>query len=441
MARSDRRAAAILVALTACYSPPSAAPLTPAEVASWSAGTTVPGTGTGAAPASWDLDVEAAVAYARRNGPTATARRNDEAIAAAEIGAAGQLTNPEVRVGRSITDSSVLNASDRVVVGLRLHPDMPWARDAKIAAARADLAAEHARTGSTQRVVAAEIRRLYAALAFGEATREVITKQLAVLVQRQQVLAAQVARGTATQLEAILSEEDSIDLEATRGTLEVELARSRSALSTLIGVPHGQTWKPVWDLAKLRAVETTFDRSALRTRALAARPELAEAAHRVQAADARAYRERARRMPWFSYVQAERSVKDTVEWAISLAVTVPVFSLNGGEIEAADARTKSATDARKQLALQTILDVDAAIALAETTGKRAKDLADRVGPLDLALSTVMTQTSSAGIADPVKLLLLEERHVRAERKVLEAALDHRLAIIELLALTEDATWR
>ena len=438
MARSDRRAAAILVALTACYTPPSAAPFTPAEVASWSAGPTAPRASN--AQVSWDLDVEAAVAYAMRNGPTARARRTEEAIAEAEIGAAGQLTNPELRVGRS-TESSVVGATDRVVIALRLHPDMPWARDAKVAAARADLAAEHARSGSAQREVAAEIRRLYAALAFGEATRDVITKQLGVLAERQRVLAAQVARGTATQLEAILSDEDALDLEATRGTLEVELARSRSALSTLIGAPHGQTWKPVWDLEALRAVTTTFDRSALRARALAARPELAEAAHRVQAADARAYRERARRVPWFENVQVERSVKDSVDWAISLAITVPLFSLNGGEIDAADARTRSATEARRQLALQTLQDVDTAIAIAETTGKRAKELADRVGPLDQALSAVMTQTSSAGIADPVKMLLLEERHVRAERKVLEAALDHRLAVIALLSLTEDATWR
>lgn len=438
MARTERAAAAILVALAACYTPPSAAPFTPAEVALWSAGAAVPRADD--APASWDLDVEAAVAYALRHGPSAGARRGEEAIAAAEIGAAGQLTNPELRVGRS-TESSLVGATDRVVVALRLHPDMPWARSAKVAAARADLAAEQARTGIAHREVASEVRRLYAALAFGEATRDVITRQLGVLAERQRVLAAQVSRGTATQLEAILSDEDLLDLEATRSTLEVELARSRTALSTLLGVPHGQTWKPVWDMAKLRAAETTFDRSALRARALAARPELVEAAHRVQAADARAYRERARRVPWFENVQVERSVKDSVDWSISAAITVPLFSLNGGEIEVADAITSSATEARRRLALQTLAEVDAAIALAETTGKRAKELADRVDPLARAMSALMTETSSANIADPVKLLLLEERHVRAERKVLEAALDHRLAMIALHSLTEDASWR
>ncbi len=439
MARPERRLAALLVALAACYSPPSAAPLTPGEVTSWSASAAAPRPPARDASGSWELDVDAAIAYALQHGPTATERRDAESIASAEIDAAGQLTNPELRVGRTFEDT--LGTTDRVVVALRLHPDMPWARSAKVAAARADLAAERARSTGVQREVAAEVRRRYAALAFGEATREVITKQLAVLSERQRVLAAQVARGTATQLEALLSDEDAIDLEATRSTIEVEIARARASLATILGIPSGQAWKPVWDLAKLRAVEPPFDRSALRARALAARPELAEAVHRVQAADARAYRERARRLPWFENVQVERSVKDAVDWSISAAITVPLFSLNGGEIEVADATLKSATDARRRLAQKTLEEVDAAITVAEATGKRAKELAERAGPLAEAMAALTSQASSANVSDPVKLLLLEERHVRAERKVLEAALDHRLAVIALLALTEDAPWR
>lgn len=439
MPRSERRrAVAIAVAaLGGCYTPPSAAPLTAAEVASWSAGHVAP-RAPGDAPASWDLDVDAGIAYALRNGPIVSERRDLEAVAEAEIGAAGQLTNPELRIGRTSLDS-LAGSTDRVSVGLRIRPDMPWARSAKVAAARAELGAERARTGVAQRDSAAQIRRLYASLAFGEATRDVIGKQLVVLAERQRVLAAQVARATATQLEALLADEDLLDLETTQNTLDVELTRTRSELAELIGIPHGQVWKPVWDLAKLRVVETSFDRSALTARALAARPELAEAAHVVQAADALAYRERARRMPWFEYFQVERSVRSTVDWAVSLGISIPILSLNGGEIEAADARSHGAITARRRLATATLQELDAAIALAETTGKRSRELTARVEPLDQAMTQLVAQ--SAGVADPVKLLLLEERHVRAERKVLEAAYEHRLALIALEALTGGSTWR
>ena len=429
------RALVLAAALAGCYSPPSARPVSPAEVDAWTAGraTTRP------APASWDMDVDAALAYAAEHGSAAQAGRDAEGIARAEVGAAGQLSNPEVRVGKTFDGSE--NASDRIFVALRLKPDMPWARDAAIAGARANAAAEKARTAIAVRDAAKEIRRLYASLAFGEASRDVIVKQLGVLSKRRDVLAAQVARNTATQLELILAEEDLVDLEAKRGELDVELAQARGELAELIGIPHGQTWRPTWDLAKLRAVEVTFDRAALAQKALASRPELAEAAHKLQEADALAYRERALRMPWLEYLQVERSTKDAVDWAVSLGVSVPLLSLNGGEIEAADARTHAAHAERRRLAVGTLRELDAAIAYAEITGKRARDLTDRMAPLDKALTDLMSQPGAAAVTDPVKLLLLEERHVRAERAVLAAALAHRLAVIEIETIAGGAGWR
>ncbi|MBL9013954.1 MAG: TolC family protein [Myxococcales bacterium] len=431
------RALVVAAALAGCYSPPSARPVTPTEVDAWTAGRAA--AKTGAAPASWDMDVEAALAYAAEHGSAAQAGRDAEGIARAEVGAAGQLSNPELRVGKTFDGSEA--ASDRIFVALRLKPDMPWARSAAIAGARANAAAEKARTAIAVRDAAKEIRRIYASLAFGEASRDVIVKQLGVLSKRRDVLAAQVARSAATQLELILAEEDLVDLESKRGELEVELTHARGVLAELVGIPQGQTWRPTWDLATLRTVETTFDRAALAQKALASRPELAEAAHKIQEADALAYRERALRVPWLEYVQVERSTRDAVDWAVSLGISVPLLSLNGGEIEAADARTHAAHAERRRLAVGTLRALDAAIAYAETTGKRARDLADRLAPLDKALTDLLAQPGAATVTDPVKLLLLEERHVRAERAVLAAALEHRLAVIEIESLAGGAAWR
>jgi outer membrane protein TolC len=438
--RSRELTLAALALGSGCYTPPSAAPLTPAEVEAWSAGrATARAPGPSAAPASWDFDVEAAVAYARDHGPMANERKHVEAVSRAEIDAEGQLTNPEVRFGR--TFDGTVGQSDRLVVALRVRPDQPWERHGKVASARAELAAEQALSKVLHRDAVLEIRKHYATLAFGEATRDVITKQLALLVERQRVIDAQVARGAATQLEALLAGEDLLDLEATRATLDVELTTARKELSDLVGIPPGQTWRPVWDLAKLREVTTTFDRAAIANRALAARPELAEADHRIRAADALAYAERAKRYPWFDYFQVERSVKDAVDWAVSVSVTLPVFSLNGGEVAAADARTHAAAAGKRRIATHTLSEVDDAIALAEITGKRARDLAARLEPLQKALTELLADPGSSLAMDPVKLLLLQGRHVRAERAVLEAAYEHRLALIQLEVLTGDSSWR
>jgi cobalt-zinc-cadmium efflux system outer membrane protein len=426
------RTALVLALAAGCYTPPSAAPPTPAELEAWSAGRATSGT----APTSWDMDENAAVSYASTHAPLWTERHDVEAVAAAEVDAAGQLTNPEIHVGK--TFDGTVGQSDRIVVALRVSPDNPWERDASIASARADLAAERAHSAITRLDIEVRIRTLYASIAFGEATRDVLAKQLGVLAQRQKVLAEQVARGTATALEAMLADEDVLELETTRSTLDVELVRARAELGQLIGIPHGQAWRPVWNLENLRKVSTSFDRANYSNTAMHERPELAEAAHRMQAADALAYRERVRRAPWIQYVQVERSVRDNVDWAFSFNLSLPIFSLNSGRIAAADARTHIAATERQRIAAETMIEIDSAAALAETTGKRAKELADRIGPLDKALTDLLAANTVQ--LDPVKLLLLEERHTRAERALLSAQLDHRLAAIKLQALAGGWSW-
>ncbi len=435
MSRGERGLLVALVAsIPGCYTP-SAAPLNPSIVPGRSAAMTSDPTAA-ADPASWDLevDVDAAIAYALRHGPTTAERADVEAIAEAQIGAARQLTNPELRLGRTF-ESTIAGRTDEVSLGLRIHPDMPWARSAKIAEAQADHAAEQAHTAVARRDLAVEIRRLYAALAFGEATRDMFVRQLAVITERKRTLTAQLERGTTTKLEAVLADEDLFDLQSARDRIEVELVRTRGELARLLGVPAGQRWHPVWDLARLATITTTFDRRALTASALVARPELAEALHREEAAGARAYRERTSRVPWLDALQVERSVEHEVEWAVSVNITLPLLSQNGGAIAAADARKHGAIAARQRLAAATVQQIEVAIELAASTGQHARALAQRLAPLDQAIAELVAQENTAAVADPIKLLLLEERHVRVQRAVLDAAYEHRLAMIALDALT------
>lgn len=421
---------AVAAGSVACYTPPSAAPPTLAEVAIWTERPKLPEAGA----AGWQLDVEGAIAYARAHGPVAGERRDAEAIATARIDAAGQLTNPELRLGR--TFDGELGAVDRTFVGIRFHPDMPWERSGNVAAARADADSVRARSRVVERELATRIRRLYATLAFGEATREALVREIAKLTERQRLLAGQLARAAATQFDVVIADEDLLDLERARGTLELALVRARNELAERLGIPPGQHWQPVWDLAQLRRVETSFDRDALAARALANHPELAELAHRVRGADARAYRERTKRAPWIEGLQIERSVRRSTEWAAFVQISLPVFSLNGGAIAAADADAHAITAERRRASVRVVEAVDAAIAYARSTGARVKELAERMAVMDKAVGELTAQASASAV-DPVKLLLIEERHGRAQRDVLAAALEHRLALIALAAVVGD----
>lgn len=416
-------------ALSACFHPTPLEPLPILERR--------PAPSASDAPPRWEFDEPAAVAYALAHSPAIAERRDQEAIAEARIGAAKQLSNPELHIGRSSEQGLLGDESSRFVVALRVFPEMPWALDARVASARAAFAAERAVTTTATRAVTAQIAQGYAQLAFGHATADVLGHARDVLAERRRVLAAQLERNAATRLEVVLAEQDATDIEATISAIDIATTRQRSELARLIGIPTGQDWTPVWQLEPQREIHTELDRGALETRALD-RPELAELAARAHAAEATGREERTHRVPWLESLQVERSVRDTVEWAASATISIPLFSANTGKIATADAEHRRYANDRRRLAIDTVRQVDDAVALVEATGRRARALADQLGPASEQLTALLAAAKSAATTDPVKLLLLEERHVRAQRAALDAACDHRMARIALQALTGGA---
>ncbi|MFT3697611.1 MAG: TolC family protein [Kofleriaceae bacterium] len=384
-------------------------------------------------PESWNLDRAAAIQYALAHGPDLADRRDQEAVAEAKIGAAKQLTNPQLHLGQTTEEDLLVGEQTRFVVAFRVFPDMPWALDARIAQARAGYEAERAVTTSAKLALIAQIEQLYAQLAFGQATHDILAKEATVLGERRRVLNAQLAHNTATRLEVMLADQDFADITTTITSIELATTRQTTHLSQLLGIPPGQTWKPVIDLADEQKIHTGYVKGDLEAKAFA-RPELAKLQAQADAADASAYQEKTKRIPWLDNIQVERSVRDNVEWAASASITLPLFSLNSGRIAAAEAQRTQYANERRRLAIDTVRAVDDAVNLVEVTGKRAKDLADQLAPATSELDQLFAAEKTAAIADPVKLLLLEERYVRAQRAMLDAGFDHRMAVIALEAL-------
>jgi outer membrane protein TolC len=420
----------LTTALAACFSPAPHRRLEPPRIIAESRASA------DSMMTNWSLDVRAAVAYALAHGPLAEERRDLEAIAEAKIGAARQLDNPEVRIGHS-TDESIVGPTNRWTAALRLHTELPWAIGSRIAQARSGYDAERAATDAAKRALVARIEQRYLQLAFERTTQQVLDEELEIIGQRRRVIDEQVRYAAATRLELAIADLDLAEVTGARSAIDVTRAKQLSELAALIGVPAGQTWEPVLDTAALRDTRTGLDRDALVSRALGARPELAEAASRADAAEAASYVERTRRIPWFSWLQVEERFGSSSEWAISATIGLPLFSLNSGRIAVADAERRRYLDERARLAAQTVREVGDLVDLVEQTGRRARELQDRIDATEADLGALLAQERSVAVSDPVKLLLLEEHRVRARRAVLEAAYDHCAARIALQALVGD----
>jgi outer membrane protein TolC len=321
---------------------------------------------------------------------------------------------------------------------LRIHVDAPWTLAARADRARAEREAERARSAVTVRDVLGEIRELYAELAFGELMHTMLDQQLVVLRERNRVLTDRLEHATATRLEYLLAEHDLADLESTKADVDLDLLRARAKIARLIGIPSDRAWHPIANVAQLRAVQTNLDADRLAVRALASQPALAEAAARANAAGASAYEEKTRRWPSLEWLQLERATSPETEWSVGVAVTLPLLSLNSGKIKVATAEQRRYLRARDRIANDTLLRVGETIALVEATGKHARELAARLEPLDKEIAALVEREKASAVADPLKLLLLEERHVRAQRDLLDASYAHRRAQIQLEALIGDA---
>lgn len=424
-----RRWSLVFCVIAACYSP---RPLS--RLSSLSPRQDAPAVTTSQ---DWNLDENEAVAYALEHGPQLADRADAERVASEEIGAARQLSNPEVRIGQT-SDERIAGATHELSIALRLRPDMPWELDAKVAQARAASEAERALTAGVRRDLTSQIRTLYASLAYAGAKRELVEQQLAIIRSRLQVVGERVDRGTGTRLEALLTEQDAADLEAARSEADVELVRARGELAQLLGIPPGQAWQPSWDTAVLRDVRDRVEVGALTARALDGRPELAELAARSREADALAHEEKAKRIPWFEWLQVERSTGDETRWGVGAAFRLPVLSLNRGRIAAAEAARSRAEREREREGARTMRAIAAAAEVVELTGARVRELSARLDPTSREIAALLAQEQASATADPVKLLLLQERQIRATKDLLAAGYDHRIAVIALDALAGGA---
>ena len=377
---------------------------------------------------SWDLDEAAAIAYALAHSPVLAERADLERVADAGIRAAATVDDPEIRVGRTAEDE-LLGTSRKLGVALRIKPPAPWTLDARIARARAERDAERSVSRAAARTLTAEIQELYADLAFGDATQAMLRQQLEVRRERTRVVTERAERGTATQVETLLAAHDLADLETSVSEIEREQLRARGKLTALLGVPDAQTWKPVIDRGRFEAIRVGLVAATLGHRALAADPALAELAARVDAAGAEVYEETTRRLPALAWVQVERASEgSTSEWSVGAAFTLPLSNVVGGKLAVARAEAQRYRRARERAVSSILQRTRDAVALVEETGTHARELAARLAPLDTQLEALIAQERAG---DPVKLMLLEERHLKSRRDLLEASYAHRRALIEL----------
>lgn len=428
------RALSLLLPLLvgACFRPTPYSPATAPQ--QWRDMVDDPGTATRAeppVPLDGPLTPEQTLTLALAHDPELAMQRARTGTAMAEVGAARQIDNPQLRLTNFHVDEAAAG-QPRLDVGLRVPIPRPGTVRARVAGAEQAAAVEHDLTDDAERRLRTRVSVLFARLAQRTADLEHTARAMQLRAERCDRLAERAEQAVATRVDVAMAEIELAEAKREHGEARHALAAVEDELARLAGV-RGPVRFQV-DPTQLGLVQVALDRDALTEHALASRPELRAAHASVEEAQAEAHVAKSRAWPWFDWAELQyRASPDATPATFSLAVAMelPMLSWNRGEIAASRARVRERRVRERSVIVVIAAEVDEAAAEVERTAARVVELEQELLPAIEQARREAHDALATGALDPLVANALDVRAVDARREHLAALLEHREAVIEL----------
>ncbi|MBC8070750.1 MAG: TolC family protein, partial [Deltaproteobacteria bacterium] len=368
-------AAALLAA--GCFHPATYSP--DHTVAKWRSIHPVPETGgTEAAAPAIDqpgaLTAAQAYALAIDNNPDVAVLAAEAEVGNAEVDAAKQLDNPQLRVTSFDVDDVVARRS-WVNIGVRVPIPRPGTIRAARDGAKLAAASQASLTDDGKRLLRVAIYKAYARLAMLTLDLEHATRTAELERSRRAHLDTRLEQAVATQLEVALADLDHAEAVSEEEKLRDEIVDVERELTRLVGADRPLRFHV--DREGLQKVVIDLDRERLTEQAMAARPELHAAQYSIGHAKSEEYLARSQSWPWLDWVQAQYLAgpdSNRYSWGFGLALSLPVLSWNRGEIKAARATVRQREAEERAKIVRVADEVDTFVVLVERTGRRALQL-------------------------------------------------------------------
>ncbi|MBK7827939.1 TolC family protein [Nannocystis sp.] len=420
-----------------CFHAPAYSPQR--SVATWhDMQSTRPGSNTPAgsrdtpSPAADDaLSADQAYALALANNPELAVAEAEAEVAAAGVDVAKQVENPTVRFTNFRVDDTA-GGKTGFNLGLRAPIPRPGSVHARVKQARLAADSVHSETEAARRLLRSEIDRRYARLALLRADIDELTRAAALGDARRTQLRARLERQAATQVDLALADVDHAETLEQASRARDELALTEAELTRLIGPGPPRTFRV--DANTLGARDLPLDMTRLTEQALRARPELRTAQSRVSQAQAGVYLARSEVYPWLSWAQVNYyfgASSTPAAFGFGLALDVPLFSWNRGEIKAARALVRQREAEERASVSQVASEVRDALARVERANTRVQELEATLLPRLDEAARAAEAALAAGALDPLQAGEIEARRVAARRLHLAALHDRRDALIDL----------
>lgn len=359
-----------------------------------------------AGPLSLNTAIELALKNDIRLLPGKTALQ----IAQLRQDAAPVWRDPEARLETGLgTEQNSLDSALRVYLP---HPWMVKAAALENASLTASAAAEHQMAGLA---TATEAFRLYREFQCLEREASLATRLVEIKKELAGLSEQHLAAAMETSSRALLLCWELRAAEQEERALRRELHVLKNRLAARTGLAPEKLRLPALDFAAPfnpvnpeQAVHSALER----------RPDLHLLQAQLQEADSQMRLVRAERIPWLNYVQPSYSDR-SAEWAVQVAVNIPVFSLSGskkGQALAERSLRQTALAVSKEAV--SIQVREALEALASATEEWTVHQAEQLELAD-ATRTEIKKLQELAPSVPGEWLALDEQMVQAERRLLQ----------------------
>ncbi len=384
-----------------------------------------------AATAGPGLTAEQTYALALANSSEVAALEALAETSSAEIQAARQLENPQLRLtGFDVDD--VISSQPALNIGLRMPIPRPGTIRARVAGAKVAAEGRRSLSADARRLLRERVFKLYARLAMRSAELEQAAQVVALRDERRVQLAARAEQAVATSVDVAMAEVLYAEAKQAEAEVRIELADVEEELARLAGTRGAVKFQV--DPAQLRVESAALDRDALIDRALESRPELHAAHAQLVEAQAQVHLARSEAWPWFEWAQLQYRAAPggtPTAFGFGVALTLPILSWNRGAIKASRATVRQRELEERARIVAIAGEVDEAVGRVERTAARVAELERELLPAVEEATRQAEAAIATGALDPLVANEIQVRAVTARRTHLAALLEHREAVIEL----------
>jgi len=386
-----------------------------------------------ASPAGPALTADETYALALVHSPDVTMLAATTDAAVAEIQAARQLENPQLRL-TSFNIDDVLANQPALNIGLRMPIPRPGTVRARVAGAEHAAEGQRGLTEDAKRLLREQIDLLFAQLTVLTADLEQAELAAALQAKRHDELDVRAGLAVSTRVDVAMAAVEEAEARNDVVELRDAIGLGEEQLARLAGI-HGPVRFQL-DPELLRPA-APVERDVLIERALASRPEIRTAHALVVEAEAEAHVARAEAWPWFDWVQLQYRAgpgSPPTAFGLGVSITLPVLSWNRGVIKASKAVVRQRKTEHDSRIVAIADEVDAAAAAVERTRERVLVLERELLPAIEVATTEARSALATGAIDAIDANAVEIKAVAAKRAHLAALLEHREAVVMLEAL-------